>query len=58
MYVVDHGMPDVIHAHSAVFAGDVARQLAEELRGPICTYGTFNEIFGWTVDTSAEVVYD
>lgn len=34
MYVVDHGMPDVIHAHSAVFAGDVARQLAEELRVP------------------------
>ena len=31
MYAAQHGVPDVIHAHSALFAGEAARELAEEL---------------------------
>jgi len=34
MYVADHGIPDFIHAHAALFAGEVAGQLADELRVP------------------------
>lgn len=33
-YVADHGSPDVIHAHSAVCAGDVARALSKEFKVP------------------------
>ena len=33
-YVGDHGTPDVVHAHSAVFAGEVAADLGRELGVP------------------------
>ena len=33
-YVGDHGTPDVIHAHAAVFAGEVAADLGRELGVP------------------------
>ena len=34
MYVARHGPPEVIHAQSALFAGEAARELAEELGVP------------------------
>jgi len=34
MYVARHGTPEVIHAQSALFAGEAARDLAEELGVP------------------------
>lgn len=34
MYVAQHGTPDVLHAHSAIFAGEVATELSAELGVP------------------------
>ena len=34
MYLAQHGTPDVLHAHSAIFAGEVAAEFSEELGRP------------------------
>lgn len=33
-YIVEQGCPDIIHAHSAIFAGAVAAELSDELQIP------------------------
>ena len=34
MYVAQHGTPEIVHAHSAIFAGEVAAELSEEFGVP------------------------